>query len=86
MALAKPDSSISRQSRAGMPARTVKAYTDGWSKWSNGALKPDTVVHFAIDEELLDFAKATFAHEAGAVSPLHDDQILYGFALERQTT
>ncbi|MFZ1217351.1 MAG: hypothetical protein WAO13_28840, partial [Pseudolabrys sp.] len=60
--------------------------TDGWSKWSNGALKPETVVHFAIDEELLDFAKATFAHEAGAVSPLHDDQILYGFALERQTT
>jgi hypothetical protein len=67
-------------------AAEVKAYTDGWSKWSNGALKPDTVVHFAIDEELLDFAKATFAHEAGAVSPLHDDQILYGFALERQTT
>jgi D-alanyl-D-alanine carboxypeptidase len=67
-------------------AAEVKAYTDGWSKWSNGALKPETVVHFAIDEELLDFAKATFAHEAGAVSPLHDDQILYGFALERQTT
>jgi D-alanyl-D-alanine carboxypeptidase len=58
-------------------AAEVKAYTDGWSKWS---------IHFAIDEELLDFAKATFAHEAGAVSPLHDDQILYGFALERQTT
>ena len=62
----------------------VKAYTDGWSKWSNGTLQPDTVIHFAIDEELLDFAKAEFAHEAGAVSPLHDDQILYGFALERQ--
>jgi hypothetical protein len=62
----------------------VKAYTDGWSKWSNGALQPDTVIHFALDEELLDFAKAEFAHEAGAVSPLHDDQILYGFALERQ--
>lgn len=62
----------------------VRAYTDGWSKWSNGILQPDTVVHFAIDEELLEFAKAEFAHEAGAVSPLHDDQILYGFALERQ--
>lgn len=62
----------------------VKAYTDGWSKWSNGALQPGTVIHFALDEELLDFAKAEFAHEAGAVSPLHDDQILYGFALERQ--
>jgi D-alanyl-D-alanine carboxypeptidase len=62
----------------------VKAYTDGWSKWSNGALQPDTIIHFALDEELLDFAKAEFAHEAGAVSPLHDDQILYGFALERQ--
>jgi D-alanyl-D-alanine carboxypeptidase len=62
----------------------VKAYTDGWSKWSNGALQLDTVIHFALDEELLDFAKAEFAHEAGAVSPLHDDQILYGFALGRQ--
>src|SRR5262245_36314167 len=39
--------------------------------------------HFALDEELLDVAKAEFAHEAGAVSPLHDDQILYGFALEK---
>ena len=66
-------------------AAAVRAYTDGWSKWSDGALQPDTVIHFAIDDELLDFAKATFAHEAGAVSPLHDDQILYGFALERQT-
>jgi hypothetical protein len=47
-------------------------------------LQPDTVIHFTLDEELLDFAKAEFAHEAGAVSPLHDDQILYGFALERQ--
>jgi D-alanyl-D-alanine carboxypeptidase len=64
------------------PAK-VKAYTEGWSKWSNGALQLDTVIHFALDEELLDFAKAEFAHEAGAVSPLHDDQILYGFCARK---
>jgi D-alanyl-D-alanine carboxypeptidase len=46
----------------------VKAYTDGWSKWSNGALQPDTVIHFALDEVLLDLAKAEFAHEAGAAT------------------
>jgi D-alanyl-D-alanine carboxypeptidase len=25
----------------------VRAYTDGWRKWSNGALQPDTVIHLA---------------------------------------
>jgi D-alanyl-D-alanine carboxypeptidase len=62
----------------------IKAYTDGWSKWSNGELQPGTVIHFASNDELLTFAKAEFAHEAAAISPLRDEQIIYGFRMERQ--
>lgn len=61
----------------------VKAYTDGWTHWSNGQLLPTTILHLALDSEMLSFAHAEFAHEAAAVSPLHDDQILRGFAIER---
>jgi hypothetical protein len=63
--------------------KEVQAYIDGWSHWSNGALRPDTVIHITNDQELLVFAKAVFAHEAAAVSPVHDDQIIFGFQLER---
>jgi D-alanyl-D-alanine carboxypeptidase len=63
----------------------VEAYTDGWSKWSNGTLRPGSIIHFGIDDEILTFAKAVFAHEAAAFSPLHDDQILNGFNIERHT-
>jgi D-alanyl-D-alanine carboxypeptidase len=65
-------------------AAEIKAYTDGWAKWSGGALQPTTVIHFSNDNELLALAKAEFAHEAAAVSPLGDDQIIAGFALERR--
>ena len=63
----------------------VRAYTDGWSKWSNGALRRDTIIHLASDDEMLLFAKAEFAHEAAAPSPLRDRQVVCGFALERNT-
>lgn len=64
----------------------VKAYTDGWSKWSNGVLRPNTVIHLACDDEMLSFAKAEFSHETAAPSPVHDKQIQYGFSIERNTT
>jgi D-alanyl-D-alanine carboxypeptidase len=65
--------------------RQIKAYIDGWSKWSNGALQSNTIIHFTSNDEMLMFAAAEFAHEAAAVSPLAEAQILKGFALERQT-
>lgn len=61
----------------------VKAYTDGWKRWSGGALKPASVIRFASDEEMLAFGRAEFAHEADEVSPLTDAQILSAFKLAR---
>jgi hypothetical protein len=66
---------------AGARPSQIKAYTDGWSKWSDGTLQPNTIIHFASSEEMLLFAKAEFAHEAAALSPLEETQILEGFAL-----
>jgi hypothetical protein len=76
---------VSLQEYAGTGATSteVKAYTDGWAKWSGGTLQPNTIIHFSSDNELLALAKAEFAHEAAAISPLGDDQIIAGFALER---
>lgn len=54
----------------------IRAYTKGWTKWSKGRLKPDTVIHFGSKDEMLSFALAEFAHEAAAQSPIHDDQIV----------
>jgi len=54
----------------------IKAYTDGWSKWSNGVLRPNTEIHLASDDEMLVFAKAEFAYEAAAPSPVDGKQIL----------
>lgn len=61
----------------------IQAYLDGWSRWSGGSLGAATKIHLAKDDELLPLAKAEFAHEAAAISPLRDDQILYGFSLAR---
>jgi D-alanyl-D-alanine carboxypeptidase len=61
----------------------ARAYTDGWRKWSNGALRPDTVIHLDSNEEMLLLAKAEFAHEASSPSPVSEKQILKGFSIER---
>ena len=57
----------------------IRAYVDGWGRWSGGVLKANTVIHFAARDELLLFAKAVFAHEAGAESPVTEAQIRLGF-------
>lgn len=67
------------------PESAIQAYIDGWSRWHSGALDADTVIHLNSNEELVEFAKALFAHEAAAVTPLHDDQITTGIELERRT-
>ncbi|NTG45242.1 L,D-transpeptidase family protein [Rhizobium rhizogenes] len=65
------------------PESAVKAYTDGWSRWSNGTLDENSVVHFSVEQELLPFAKVLFAHEAGALSPIQDSQIIHGIRIEK---
>jgi D-alanyl-D-alanine carboxypeptidase len=62
----------------------IKSYLDGWNKWSNGTLHPDTVIHLLDNSEMMSLAKALFAHEAGAFSPLCEAQIMYGFDIERK--
>jgi hypothetical protein len=47
-------------------------------------LPADTVIDLWDDGKLLPFAKAMFEYEAGQVTPLHDDQIIYGFNLARK--
>ncbi|MGH9675713.1 MAG: hypothetical protein ACRD36_01310 [Candidatus Acidiferrum sp.] len=48
-----------------------------------GVLRPNTEIHLASDDEMLVFAKAEFAYEAAAPSPVDGKQILYGFSIER---
>jgi D-alanyl-D-alanine carboxypeptidase len=63
----------------GASGADVQSYLDGWSKWSNRVLTPTTIVHLSNESEMLALAQAEFAHEADATTPLHEDQILYGF-------
>lgn len=65
--------------------RAVKAYTDGWARWSGGVLDASSVVHLSSNPEMLQFATALFAHEAASQTPLHDDQIIYAIDGERSS-
>lgn len=49
----------------------------------HSGMSQDTVIKLDDDQQLLKFAKAMFQMEAGAPSPLHDDQILYGIKFGR---
>lgn len=67
------------------PDAAVKTYIDGWSHWSGGKLKSNSIIHLQSNDELLRFAKALFAHEASAETPLSDAQIVFGFDSERNS-
>lgn len=58
------------------------SYVTAVVKWSG--LKATDHIVLTDDALLLKFAKAMFRMEAGAPSPLHDDQILFGFKIARQ--
>jgi D-alanyl-D-alanine carboxypeptidase len=70
---------------AGTPAGSsqVNQYLSGWKRWSGGRLLPTVVIGVADDSDMLMLAKAMYAHEAAQVSPLHDDQILFGIQNQR---
>jgi hypothetical protein len=74
---------------AGVPTvdhPAAQTYVRGWTRASGTALKKDTLLSFADDASMLPLAKAMFAHEIGAASPLKDAQILKGLALKRSGT
>ena len=85
---AKQASSISSPSLANMPARMPRRPRSRLTRTAgrNGQTVPCNLTPSSILLSMKScwISPAEFAHEAGAVSPLHDDQILYGFALERQ--
>jgi hypothetical protein len=62
---------------------SVTDYINGWLHFGGGALTAATVINLYDDAQMLILAKAMFSHEAGTVTPLHDDQIAYGIARER---
>ncbi len=68
---------------ANAPAAAVAAYVNGWVGLSAGALTADGALSVADDDQMLTLARAMFHHEAGVVSPLHDDQIVFAITAER---
>ncbi|MDW6024848.1 murein L,D-transpeptidase catalytic domain family protein [Mesorhizobium sp. BAC0120] len=61
----------------------TQVYIQAWRNWSGNQLDRDTVVHLNDTGEMLILAKAMFAHEAGQISPVRDNQIMYAIEAER---
>jgi hypothetical protein len=64
----------------------VDTYVAGWSGLSHGTIDAQTEISLADDTQTLNLARAIFFHEAGKDSPLHDDQISFAVAHERDGT
>ena len=64
----------------------VDAYITGWSVASHGTLNAASSIDLVEDDQVLKLGRAMFRHEAGQLSPLHDDQILFGIEHERAGT
>lgn len=67
-------------------APPVATYVAGWAAASGGQLDADTPIALGDDARILLLARAMYRHEAGAASPLHDDQIIFGIRGERAGT
>jgi hypothetical protein len=61
----------------------VDAYVRGWSSASGGTISAAATIDLADDDAVLNLARAMFQHEAGKPSPVHDEQITFGFQRER---
>jgi uncharacterized protein (TIGR02594 family) len=60
------------------------AYAAQVEKWGGANLTADTKINLADDKQILQFLKLMGRYEAGEPTPLHDDQIIYGFNYARQ--
>lgn len=58
-------------------------YANAVEQWTGLDGDYEIVLDGSDDENLLKFAKAMFRYEAGQPTPLHDEQILYGFKMGR---
>ena len=67
-------------------AAAVQAYVDGWNRWLHPPLSTTTQIAVTDQSAMLMLGKAMFAHEAGAPTPVHDDQIAFGIQQEMAGT
>jgi short subunit fatty acids transporter len=68
------------------PSSAVDGYVQGWSVHAGGGLSGDTVLSMASNADVLKLARAMFAYEIGAKSPLKDDQIIFGVEAYRNSS
>lgn len=64
----------------------IDAYVQGWARWSGGSLDAQSRMDADSTGDMLKLGKAMFSHEAAMITPLHDDQIIYGIEHERDGT
>ena len=67
-------------------AAAVQRYLEGWSRWMHPA--PEATAQISVKDQsaMQSLGKAMFSHEAGATTPLHDDQIAFGIEREMAGT
>jgi len=74
---------------AGVASETdpaARTYITGWRRWSGNTLTAASVLRLDDDADMVVLARAMFAHEIGAQSPLNDDQITNALTLRRNGT
>jgi hypothetical protein len=67
-------------------AAAVQTYVDGWNRWLRPPLPVTTQIAATDQKAMLTLGKAMFSHEAGAPTPVHDDQIAWGIEREMAGT
>jgi hypothetical protein len=63
-------------------AAAVQSYIDGWNRWMHPP--PEATAQISVKDQsaMQSLGKAMFSHEAGAATPLHDEQIAFGIERE----
>jgi hypothetical protein len=67
-------------------ASTTEAYVKGWTHWFSTPISPNAHILTSDKDSMVKLAKAMFSYEAGAATPLHEEQITYAIGREMAGT